>query len=224
MMSHSHLQSVGVLLGLCLLNLKVQGFQSNRSILKRVSVWKATKDSWSAADDWLSLSSENSENSSFDSSKLFNQDQSIHAALEMESGMENSKPSKEDIWIADAIDEIHNSFSTLDETPLYDTSFEESSIPKSMDDTMDQEIAMLVRCNENPDELLVHEGRAVAPLTEAELKDPFQLVVYETKAFKSTKFFKDSVSAIFKEHCRPGSKDGIPSLNRECKCFGLFVC
>ena len=45
---------------------------------------KATKDNWSIADDWSSLSSESVENAMADTSKLFNQDMAVHAANELQ--------------------------------------------------------------------------------------------------------------------------------------------
>lgn len=181
--------------------------------------FQATKDTWSLADDWASLSSDDVENASPDTAKLFNQDIAFHAAREMEQGSEaNVMPSEEDVWVGDAIDEIHNAFSTLDSN-LYDTSFDEDEFPssKSMDDSMDQEIAMLVRCNENPEALLVNEGRAIAPLAEAEKNDPFQLVQFkEENGFQPTKFLEESVSTIFIDHCRPDPLDGVLSMDRKC--------
>ena len=51
---------------------------------------------------------------------------------------------------------------------------------------MDQEIAMLVRCNEHPEELLIYEGRALAPLTDKESNDPFQLVEQQQQQATTT--------------------------------------
>ena len=197
---------------------------------------------WSVTDDWSSLSSVvgTVENSNIDSSKLFNQDFVTYAAREMERQYEQQQmmmmiptypPSKEDTWISDAIDEIHNSFSTL---PLYDTGFEEYTVQQDDDgnnnnnnfaSTMDQEIAMLVRCNEHPEELLIYEGRALAPLTDKESNDPFQLVEQHqqqqqattttTNYFRMTPFLKESVSKMFHTHAIPDPRDGVLSLDRK---------
>jgi hypothetical protein len=186
--------------------------------LSRLRLLKATKDNWSLADDWSSLSSENVENSSTDSAKIFNQDLAVQAAREMEeANVEHLAPSEEEVWLGDAIDEIHNAFSTLDES-LYDTSFEEEEFTsaQSMDDAMDQEIAMLVRCNEYPEHLLVNEGRAIAPLTELEKNDPFQLVEFtQDYRFQPTQFLKESVSTIFHDHCISDPSDGMLSMDRK---------
>ena len=123
--------------------------------------------------------------------------------------------SEEDAWIEDIIDEIHNEFSTLD-GPLYDTSFDEPSI--SVEDAvlgkMDAEIAMLVRCNERPDVLLIEEGRALPPLTDEERNDISQLVVWQEDVFEATDFLKEAVSKMFHEHARPSIRDGVLSMNR----------
>eukprot|EP00980_Cylindrotheca_fusiformis_P003773 scaffold834_cov123-Cylindrotheca_fusiformis.AAC.20 len=184
------------------------------------SLLGVTKESWSVADDWSSLSSEDVENASVDSSKLFNKDPSIQAAREMELAnpvLVVEPPSEEDIWLVDAIDEIHNAFSTLDEN-MYDTSYDEDGFLSSqnMDDAMDQEIAMLVRCNEQPEDLLITEGRAIAPLTEVDKNDPFQLVQFTEKdGFQPTDFLKQAVATVFQDHCSPHPLDGVLSLDRK---------
>ncbi len=123
--------------------------------------------------------------------------------------------SEEDAWIEDIIDEIHNEFSTLD-GPLYDTSFDEPSI--SVEDAilgkMDAEIAMLVRCNERPDALLIEEGRALPPLTNEERNDISQLVVWKEDVFEATDFLRQAVSKMFHEHAVPSIRDGVLSMDR----------
>ena len=179
---------------------------------------KASTDSdngeWSITDDWSSLSSDTVENRNIDSSKLFNQDFALYAASEMEKRQTPIPPSGEDVWISDVIDEIHNSFSTL---PLYDTGFDEQKVDNTTASSMDQEIAMLVRCNEYPEGLLIYEGRALPPLTERERNDPFQLVSLrdESTSFQMTEFLKHSVAMMFQKHALPDPRDGIPSLDRK---------
>jgi len=181
---------------------------------------QATKDSWSIADDWESLSSSSQENSSFDSSNLFNQHPADRAARELEAqmhAMDQNEASSEDVWVTDAIDEIHHSLGS-GQDGLYDTSFDEEdySAKATSQEIVDQEIAMLVRCNEHPDDLLIHEGRAVAELTQEEKNDPFQLVQFsEEHKFQPTQFLKDSVSFMFQQHCAPHGLDGVPSLDRK---------
>jgi hypothetical protein len=124
---------------------------------------------WSIADDWTSLSDTSS---SVDSSVVFDGKWTAKVAKEMAAASPKLNPmSREDIWIRDILDEIHNAFSTLEnDPPLYDTSLDELSVDSVLND-MSNEIAMLIRCNEEPELMLISEGRALPPLTKAEKDD-----------------------------------------------------
>ena len=150
---------------------------------------KATTDydvspSWLETDDWSLLSWEKELNSSPDSESLFNQDLGWATARDFEAAtQDNATLSHEDVWLGSIVDEIHNAFATLEgEPPLFDSSFDESNTVTNDIDAMSTEIAMLVRCNQQPDELLISEGRALPPLTESERNNIFQLVKLEGKA------------------------------------------
>lgn len=121
--------------------------------------------------------------------------------------------SAEDIWIWDAVDEIHNDFSTLNDD-FFDEQSADDSIEASVDSEMDDEIAMLVRCNEEPESLLIDEGRAYAPLTKEEKNDVSQLVVFNNDKFEATKFLKDAVSNMFVKHADSSPLDKILSMDR----------
>ena len=138
----------------------------------------------------------------------------------IETYKKNEQVSEEDAWIEDVIDEIHNDFSTLD-APLYDTSFDEQIVDRrSVEDSilgnMDKEIAMLVRCNERPDSLLIEEGRALPPLEKEARNDISQLVVWREGTFEATDFLKHSVSKMFSEHAVPSIHDGSLCMDRGC--------
>jgi hypothetical protein len=129
--------------------------------------------------------------------------------------------SREDIWIRDVVDEIHNDFSTLQEDPpLYDTSFDEpvvsSSADIAMETEMEREIAMLIRCNEEPKSMLLADGKALVPLGKHEKDDVSQLVIFseENTTFMATDFLKDAVTNIFRQHAAPSVFDGVQSLDR----------
>ena len=128
--------------------------------------------------------------------------------------------SDEDYWIESVLDEIYNAYPSLDDPPLYDTSFDEPDIDRTVEDStrnnMDDEIAMLVRCNEQPDLLLIEEGRALPPLSIEEKNDVSQLVFWNGDAFEATAFLKTAVSNIFKEHAKSDVRDGVLSMDREC--------
>jgi len=181
-----------------------------------VCIVRGTADDWSIGDDWSALSSKNQETSTPDSTSLFNQDLALNAAREFESTA-TATMSEEDIWINEIVDEIHNSFSTLNDVPLYDTAFEEGHSKAreihSMDD-MGKQISMLIRCNEHPEDLLISEGRALPPLSEEEKNDPSQLVVLTKEKSKATDFLRDSVSKIFHQHASRDEIDGMLVLDR----------
>jgi hypothetical protein len=178
---------------------------------------QVTKDEWSTGDDWTSLTSEHHENASIDTSKLFNQDLALNAARDIEAAG-TATMSSEDHRINDVVDRIHNDFSSLDETPLYDTEFEEDdhvATNTHSTDEMGDEIAMLVRCDEQPKDLLISEGRALLPLTEQEKNDVSQLVRLTEDKCEATNFLRTSVSIMFSQHASPDQTDGVLSMDRK---------
>jgi hypothetical protein len=199
-----------LLLALCS---SIQAFLSFPSQKSKSCRTALQSSEWSVGDDWSSMSYENPENTIPDSSKLFNQDLVTNVAREIEAAGTATLLTEEDLWINDVVDEIHNSFSTLD-PPLYDTGFESHTTTVSYIDDVGKEIAMLVRCNERPEELLVETGRALPPLTNDEKNNPLQLVNISQDGFQSTYFLEESVSKIFRRHATK-DVDGELVLNRE---------
>eukprot|EP00751_Fragilariopsis_kerguelensis_P016143 CAMPEP_0170837918 /NCGR_PEP_ID=MMETSP0734-20130129/3059_1 /TAXON_ID=186038 /ORGANISM="Fragilariopsis kerguelensis, Strain L26-C5" /LENGTH=640 /DNA_ID=CAMNT_0011205209 /DNA_START=120 /DNA_END=2042 /DNA_ORIENTATION=+ len=158
-----------------------------------------------------------------------------------------SEDGEEEYWVQDEvdeiIDEIHNAFSTLDAT-MYDTSFLNSEQPKKrsfldtsrtsfqeqqqtqqdraqqeqFESDMDDEIAMLVRCNEQPESLLIEEGRAIPPLTEEERNDITQLISINpsNNHMEATEFLRKAITQMFHAHAVPSVKDGVLSMDRAC--------
>lgn len=165
--------------------------------------------SWSIGDNWASLSDENSVP---DSEDIFDEDLARQAAARMEySPKDAAKPTKEEQWINEAVDEVHNHglfYSSPDEPSLYDTSFESYTQSISFEDEMGQQISMLVNCNERPESMLVREGRALAPLSDEEKNDVAQLVTKTANdEYEMTDFFREAVSKMFHEHAR-SEEDG----------------
>ena len=199
-----------------LLGVVAEGFTFSKFSSDRFNVRvKSTEDSnWGIADDWSSLSSENPENSGIDGSTIFNQDLAINAARDIvySTGGVDVEMSEDDIWLRDAIDEIHNEFSTLDPSvKLYDVGygrdgFESYTKTISYLDEMGEEIAMLVRCNERPEAMLVEGGRALPPLSNEEKNDVSQLLDIIAQddgvVVEPTDFLRESVSSMFHEHAR----------------------
>jgi len=154
---------------------------------------------WSERDDWEALSEQNPDNAMLDSSKILGQDIMSVAALEM-MAMEpegNYDPSAEDVWLDGMINGIMS--------PDYESSTKEEDMIGSSEDfeeDMDNEIAMLVRCNQQPEKMLVQEGRAVRALSEDEKNDPLQLASWDASQWTMTEFFNASTKQMFKEHAR----------------------
>lgn len=93
------------------------------------NILKASKTSWSAADNWDGLSSEHPENAVQDSSDIFNQDIASKAAKAMQDGPTAHEVSEEDAFVRDTVDVIHHHgfyFEPSASDPkLYDTGFED---------------------------------------------------------------------------------------------------
>ncbi len=172
---------------------------------------------WTESDDWSILSMENERNSSPDSESLYNQDLAWNTARDFEAITQGDViVSQEDAWIGSIVDEIHNSFATLEEDhpPLYDSSFDEAATMTNAIDAMGNEIALLVRCNQHPEDLLIAEGRALPPLTDAERNDVSQLVRIDGEIIHATEFLKESISRIFHQHATANPVDGALCLDR----------
>ena len=144
---------------------------------------------WSIGDDWDKLSHENPSNTAPDSREIFNQDFFQRQANIMEDGTKVKPLTTEEKWLQSAIDQIVSDGQVSDEEQ---TVFEEE---------LGDEIARLVRCNENPQNLLIEEGRAVAPLTKEERFDPAQLVSFVDGEWLGTEFFNQAVARMFEKHC-----------------------
>jgi ferredoxin len=170
----------------------------------RVFRQSAGESSWTVADDWSSLSSDNPNNAVPDTSDIFNEDLASQAARRMESGTSAAaQVSEEDEWINEAVETVYNNgFIGEPSSFLYDTGFEESYTQKvSFEDEMGQQISMLVNCNKRPEGILVQEGRALPPLSDEEKNDVSQLVSQSNDAeYQPTEFFREAVTKMFMKH------------------------
>jgi hypothetical protein len=164
-----------------------------------------------------------------------NKDLAQQAARAMEQGLltneqsqepqvVNQKQSSENAWLKDALDHIltvtendhdrnHDGDSGLlkmTQAQAEATNDDDGLHTETFIDDMGREIALLVRCNTSPQDLLIQEGRALAPLTDAQRNDVSQLVVRATKhepntntgtnAWLMTDFFQQAVTAVFEKH------------------------
>jgi ferredoxin len=161
---------------------------------------------WGIGDNWETLSRENEK---IETSSVFNQDIAANMAQQLHEGSSaaNVGLSEEDEWFQGVLDEVNDLYNG---EKLYDTEMDQESLDKNHADTrdleaaMDEEISMLVRCNEYPEQFLMTNGRAVVPLTEEERDDPLQLVkVTEDEKLQPTRFLKQAVSTMFRRHAKP---------------------
>lgn len=190
------------------------------------------KEEWSVADDWNALSAENPRNSAPDGRDIFNQnigDKAAQSILPDNYGDAIEKWSPEDQWLHDVIDQFLNPVSS---SPLYDTKVVEPSSSSSsrqssdwlnsnFEDQMGDEIAMLVRCNESPEDMLVRAGRAVPELTQEHRFDVSQLVEWKQSVndpsgyWQATPFLLQAVERIFIAHAK--MEEGEPEATMDAK-------
>lgn len=145
------------------------------------------ESSWSVTDDWNGLSE--AENS---------QSNSLFGNLIQQVDSVDTNPSAEDQWLhqtIDAIQQVHRSDDSIEMGP--------NDLSLSFEDDMDNEIAMLVRCNQSPQSFLVQEGKTLPPLTDEEKFHPSQLVERFVDQWVPTRFLERSVATVFETHATP---------------------
>jgi len=197
-------------------------------------------NTWSITDDWNQLSDQ--ENGPTSSDNVWQKDIVGRAAFFMEQGSASTEwngdifgAAKDDDehvnehWrMQEAMEKIHQYPSSLKDdkkkgTPvsalLFDEDDEETpsntDVPPSSffdEEIMYQEIAQLIRCNQDPQQLLIDQGRAIPPLTVQQKYNVRQLVhvvlVEEDSTstavrYEATAFLQDTVRAIFLQHAIP---------------------
>lgn len=188
------------------------------------------QNSWSVADDWGALSEV--EGSLLTDSSIDNGGETVFgtlhtvrvaAALDAAARAEREKNAaattavtKEDRWVQDMVDEIHLSELEAAMVPLYDTvvTDDDDEIATAVKDDMGDEIAMLIRCNEAPESMLIAEGRALPPLTQEEKDEVTQLVELTPDSCKATGFLERAVSHMFHQHAQPHPLDGVMAMTQ----------
>lgn len=155
----------------------------------------AGEATWSVEDDWWRLSE--AENTV--PLPVPGEDVARVAAVAMDQPIDEAL-SEDDQFIYDSVDTINDS--PLDsESPqraIYDAPGD--VIQVTTEDLMGLEIAMLVRCNESPKEMLIAEGRALPPLTDEERDDVSQLATMNDNAWEITDFFRNAIRGMYEQH------------------------
>jgi hypothetical protein len=169
---------------------------------------KATKRAWDVTDDWTQRSrADAAGNDPPLSADFMAQDLIQLQILQMQNyGMdvvEEEELSQDEQWIHDAIDEI---MSNDDDGTGIDLARDETADTTASsiidEELMAREIAMLVRCNQDPHGFLLSQGRAVPELT-AEERDSVQQLL--TLDGEPTTFLREAVKSIFAQHVDGGA-------------------
>jgi len=149
------------------------------------SALESSLSSWDVVDNWETLSQANAPSiPDFDSLNHLD--------------IINLERPRDDDAMDDDIERINLPIIQLDDPQLYDLEESTNESSQNFEENLSKEIALLVRCNQSPDQLLYQEGRAIRPLTEQERYDISQLVHEE---WKPTEFLIHSVSSLFERYC-----------------------
>jgi hypothetical protein len=104
--------------------------------------------------------------------------------------------------VDDAIEAIHFPIVEIGDPALYDV--DDLSLrsvhEKNLEEIIAEEIALLIRCNQDPEQLLYQEGRAIRPLRDEDRYDISQLVQtcdVQPSIWRPTPFLINAVSKIF---------------------------
>jgi len=166
------------------------------SCLKSSSTTSSSSSSWDVTDNWDHLSQMNAP-VILPSDDLLSE---IVDSMSRENPSSRHNYDDNETSLNDAIEHINVPI-LLDDPPLYDVheddSYLEEQTINNFEDDLSKEIALLVRCNESPNQLLYQEGRAIRPLTEEERYDTTQLL---SKDNKPTAFLIQTVSSLFHRH------------------------
>jgi hypothetical protein len=176
---------------------------------------------WSVADDWNSLSSENAENQPHALESFVAQQFIQEMRSKSSQGEDSDRPvlTEQEVWMEKALDAILDDDVGTDghlKTSDADTSangankgdqYKERLDIHTFEDEMGREIALLVRCNQRPTELLLSQGRILPRLTDAEIHHVGQLLSWQPdmQTFVSTKFMYQAVNQIFDMYARPSA-------------------
>lgn len=198
-----------------------------------------TENEWSTTDDWNRLSDENPQNSAVDSRTLLDQDiiRTVANLLADESIGLNKKPkSSEEKWVDDTISHIYHVEESCCKNDLIisddesETIFENNDEDLEFEEDMSREIAMLVRCNESPETMLIEQGRAIPELTPEQLNDVSQLIqsddsnhIEENQPHQwiATTFLQQAVHFMFEQHGSTMQINGDPETTKIMDAVGI---
>ena len=214
---------------------------NNRISLENCNVLQSTteKSSWALSDDWSNLSSKATDkNHDLSNLNAFSNDvESLKDVLK-------EKLSQEDQYISETIDSIVNHNGDPTDPQLYDTL--KSMDRKKLDEESEREmneVAMMIRCNKSPDDLLIREGRALGPLEDDEKfdlqqlamrieirsenrdtsRDPLNIIIVQNESYEPTDFFGKAVYNLFSIYAEESKEDNAV-MNSEAMAKWLGIC
>eukprot|EP00977_Amphora_coffeiformis_P001100 scaffold227_cov165-Amphora_coffeaeformis.AAC.13 len=172
---------------------RLVGNQFRQSTVLHAS-YEDDDSSWSAADDWSTLSA--AENPTLEGQDVFCQDMAERAAQRLQAGQENVRLSPQDVWLHESIGQILNPTESIRTTSTEDY---ESTMK---DEAQGAQVAMLVRCQQVSEEFLVEQGRAVADLTWELAHHVRQLINWNAADdwWQATDYLSQAVQTMFAQH------------------------
>jgi hypothetical protein len=123
-----------------------------------------------------------------------------------------NETSAQDQWLQETVDRIY----LQDQVDIDDgggdqtfslsakSSSSTDEVEESFLEEMGEEISLLIRCNEDPTQLLIRSGRALPPLTRSERDDLSQLL--DEATWEPTVFLKEAVASMFKLYGSPATR------------------
>lgn len=152
---------------------------------------------WSVTDDW---NREYQNEHERDNESLWLVSNRLdRAARNMQKNSNSTSISPDDLWLRVMLDQIAMDENNEDEITKSDVKPDKVGASVLNEELMDHEIALLVRCNQDPKNFLISQGRLIPELTDAERFDLKQLL--DTN-FQPTDFFLWAVCAMFDQHRR----------------------
>lgn len=198
------------------------------------SLWStspdATSSSWSVTDDWNDLSTENPKNG-IQSEDVFNQVLGDEAARAFESSFEGNLEEEaslfQDPWLRETFDRIFQDDVTVAAgndnnedvigvagAPVANIADDGAMLDEHQFlEDMGEEISLLVRCNEDPTQLLIQSGKALPPLTRSERDDLGQLI--DPNTWEPTVFLTEAVAGMFHRYATKAPKAAFFASGKE---------
>lgn len=183
----------------------------------------SSNPSWSVTDDWTALSQ--TEQRHVQGHDIFQQDLLWRAARRLEFGQAYNRrddddgddaASPDDAWLQESIQKILNprheedddedgdekGDADEDHKKVTSQEYTASAHVADQEEKEGHQVALLVRCQQVPQDLLIAEGRAVADLTWAQAHDVRQLVQWNQERgwWEATDFLREAASQLFEQH------------------------